>query len=683
MIITQQAKDVSICGNFGVSTNFSIKADAKAFNILSSNIYTNTFKSGIREVSTNANDAHIEAGNDANFDVHLPNLLEPWFSVRDYGTGLSQDDCMKVYTTYFHSTKTESNDFTGALGLGSKSPFCLVDSFVVQSFFNGVQSIYSAYKDEYDIPNFVLLSENDTEEPNGMYIELSIEKGLVECFEREAIEVFSYFNKVPNINNKVVENQAKSFRYSFLIRTDNYLFCDSIKESYNKHIKCVMGNVCYTLEYHTFRNEAFRNEADKNNKDEFWYDVLNKASRSGLVLNFNIGELSFNPGRETLHLNKHTINNIIKRAKHFCNNIVEQITDHVTKNAKSIFEARSLFVKFCNTFNYLDNVKDIKWQGQNLYKIKYSMPINVMKQRYTGKGFSTSQVQQFSETTTDIIGDNVTTERYSLINNFGNMYHDKPEIWLNKPKFICRLKNYLKNTNTEAFLIEECHIDELGLDKSMVQNPESLPKPKRNPSTKRVLSTSQGIRRLTKDGIRYDDNIVFDNNTTYIYIKTNRNRLISNYHSHQNVISMLSYFKSLCNVDVGNVYLLNSSFVNSRDFKSRNNFVEFDSFVDDFIRTKAANQPTKKILKKNTHINFRNLGDSKLCNCSDIKEFCKAETEAIKSTTDIEFLQLMGIPTEPIDENLIALETKYAILKFIRPYDFDEQAVIDYVNSLN
>lgn len=49
----------------------------------------------------------------------------------------------------------------------------------------------------------------------------------------------------------------------------------------------------------------------------------------------------------------------------------------------------------------------------------------------------------------------------------------------------------------------------------------------------------------------------------------------------------------------------------------------------------------------------------------------------------IEFLQLMGIPTEPIDENLIALETKYAILKFIRPYDFDEQAVIDYVNSLN
>ena len=145
MILNEAKKNVVVSGDFE-QTNFKLKADPKAFNILSDKIYTNKVKAVIREISTNAYDAHVAAGNDEPFDVHLPTDLEPWFSVRDYGTGLSHEDCMEIYTTYFHSTKTDSNDYVGALGLGSKSPYSIADSFTVTSWFNGEKRVYSAYK---------------------------------------------------------------------------------------------------------------------------------------------------------------------------------------------------------------------------------------------------------------------------------------------------------------------------------------------------------------------------------------------------------------------------------------------------------------------------------------------------------------------------------------------------------
>jgi HSP90 family molecular chaperone len=72
------------------STNYKIEATAKAFSILSDGLYSNKIKAVIRELSTNAYDAHVSAGcPDSPFRVQLPTKLEPVFVVRDFGTGLS------------------------------------------------------------------------------------------------------------------------------------------------------------------------------------------------------------------------------------------------------------------------------------------------------------------------------------------------------------------------------------------------------------------------------------------------------------------------------------------------------------------------------------------------------------------------------------------------------------------
>ena len=146
--------DKPIVSNVGEIGEFRIRNSAKAFNILSSGLYANKIRAIIRELSCNAVDSHVAAGkSDTPFDVHLPNQLEPHFSIRDYGTGLNHEQVKNIYTTYFESTKTNSNEFIGALGLGSKSPFAYTDNFTVTAIQGNKKGIYTAFINDQGVPS--------------------------------------------------------------------------------------------------------------------------------------------------------------------------------------------------------------------------------------------------------------------------------------------------------------------------------------------------------------------------------------------------------------------------------------------------------------------------------------------------------------------------------------------------
>ena len=92
---------------------FTIAATSESFAILSNGLYSDKITAVLRELGTNATDAHVMAGATKPFHVHLPTNSECWFSLRDYGTGLSYDEVMDpddgIYTTYFASNKSVSN----------------------------------------------------------------------------------------------------------------------------------------------------------------------------------------------------------------------------------------------------------------------------------------------------------------------------------------------------------------------------------------------------------------------------------------------------------------------------------------------------------------------------------------------------------------------------------------------
>lgn len=120
----------------GVSTqkSFTITASAKAFDILSNKLYTYKIRAIVRELICNAYDSVIEAKTNKKIKIHVPNSMEPYFSVKDCGVGLNEKEIEEIYTNVFASTKTQSNDLIGAFGLGSKSPFCYVDNFYRNSY---------------------------------------------------------------------------------------------------------------------------------------------------------------------------------------------------------------------------------------------------------------------------------------------------------------------------------------------------------------------------------------------------------------------------------------------------------------------------------------------------------------------------------------------------------------------
>ena len=307
-ILSADKRDVQINGDFKTS-GFKIQASAKAFEILSSNIYTNKVRAVIREYNCNAHDAHVAAGNGEPWDVHLPTRLEPHFSVRDYGTGLSDEQVREIFTTYFHSTKTHSNDFVGALGLGSKSAFSLVDSFSVVSYYNGTKNDYSCYRDEYGEPQVALLCSTDTDEPNGIEVSMTV-NGREDDFEDEAVEVFKYFDKLPNINDMSVVSQINRAKSDYKFVCDEGSFNTGYGSLYAR-----MGNVAYKIPH------------------EY------KSDLSGFI-NFDIGDLSFNAGREELSMDDSTKTILKARIQQVTDSLAQTVYDKLEEEQCAFTRAR-------------------------------------------------------------------------------------------------------------------------------------------------------------------------------------------------------------------------------------------------------------------------------------------------------------------------------------------------------
>lgn len=316
MIINSAPANEAIISNVGEIGEFRIRNSAKAFNILSSGLYANKVRAIIRELSCNAVDSHVAAGKqNTPFDVHLPNQLEPWFSIRDYGIGLSHEQVINIYTTYFESTKTESNEFIGALGLGSKSPFSYTDNFTVIATQNGIKGIYTAFINEQGVPSIALMTSENTTDPNGVEIKFAVtDRWDFDKFCDEARRVYKFFKQRPIISGA----------HGFTFEDPKYIDKNIIpgvhiidKSNGGYHSIAIMGNIAYPIEIP---------KADTTLGD------LVKMLSCNLVIEFEIGELDFQASREGLSYIPETINSIKKKLEA----VNKQLAIHIKNEADKI-----------------------------------------------------------------------------------------------------------------------------------------------------------------------------------------------------------------------------------------------------------------------------------------------------------------------------------------------------------
>lgn len=135
------------------------------------NMYSNPNVAVAREYIANAVDATIVAGTGVPVEVSTPTRLNPNFVVADRGTGMSKGELEEAFLAFAASTKTDSNEVVGGLGVGAKSAWTICDAFLVNTVKDGKRNIVRASR---DLEHEVLVSDADTDDPNGTTITVPV-----------------------------------------------------------------------------------------------------------------------------------------------------------------------------------------------------------------------------------------------------------------------------------------------------------------------------------------------------------------------------------------------------------------------------------------------------------------------------------------------------------------------------
>ena len=202
-----QPKQSFIHESSGVDTEFQFTAKlenlGQIFHILRNQLYSDPILAIIREISCNGYDSHIAAKNKNPIKITFPNAMESFFKVRDYGTGLTEQEVQDIFCSYGESTKRNSKNAIGCLGIGAKSPFSYTDSFTVSSFKDGKLTIYNAYIDETNRGSMAIMATTETSEPNGIEVVVPVKSQDTYKFKEKAAKFFSFWKAAPEFDKDI------------------------------------------------------------------------------------------------------------------------------------------------------------------------------------------------------------------------------------------------------------------------------------------------------------------------------------------------------------------------------------------------------------------------------------------------------------------------------------------------
>jgi hypothetical protein len=252
-------------------------------------LYSDPELAVIREYATNALDAHTQAGVSRPIEVTLPSPLSPFFKIRDYGDGLDAADIRDVFSRYGTSTKRESNDVVGMLGLGCKSALTYADQFTLTGIKAGRVTQVLISRDEDGSGSMTIVAEHTADnDETGVEIVVPAKRG--DAFATKARDFFRYWNP-----GTVLVNGEAPERIDGLWLSDSLLLTRDADAD-----KIVMGNVPYP-----FLADADRTPANLPATGRYrlgsGYDGAYR-----IVAFVDIGEVSFTPSREALQGTKRT-----------------------------------------------------------------------------------------------------------------------------------------------------------------------------------------------------------------------------------------------------------------------------------------------------------------------------------------------------------------------------------------
>ena len=323
MKLESASTPVQIVGG-STTSNFSIAANGKAFRVLSDTLYSDKIGSIVREISCNAYDAHVMAGKkDVAFEIHAPDAFEPWFSVKDFGTGLSAEAINSVFTVFFQSTKDNSNDAIGCFGLGSKTPFSYTDQFTVTSIVDGELTIYSAFISDTGMPSIIKMHSESTSEHNGVEIKMSVKREDYNRFSDAIVTQLQFFKVKPVVLNSNLKFKHREYNFD----TGSIRIASG---TYYSNIWIVQGNVGYPIDMNKISGKI---SADSQR-------FLESLRGNHVEFMFDIGQIGVTASREAVEYNQQTVANIekmVQKAIAETKTFVDQKLKNMTPWEQAIF----------------------------------------------------------------------------------------------------------------------------------------------------------------------------------------------------------------------------------------------------------------------------------------------------------------------------------------------------------
>ena len=311
------------------STNITKAADfgiedsdlSHIMGILRSQIYSDKLLAVIREYSTNAVDANIEAGNDNPIDVQLPTLEKPELSFRDFGHGLSDEEVCNLYVKYGASTKRSSNDYTGCLGIGCKAGFAYGDSFKVVSYTKQHITTWLARIDESKRGTISMLhKEPNINRPTGTDVIVTIRKDDIHNCITKAKQFFKYWINKPTCNEALLDLNIVQSTDEWAIQKET----DSTGYSYGRNYggaNLVMGNIRYPID---------PNQLNIQN------DAADLTRSNSIIFYAPTGSVDIAANREALEYTDRTRNAIVAMTNNMLLDLIRKVTKHVASQPSRI-----------------------------------------------------------------------------------------------------------------------------------------------------------------------------------------------------------------------------------------------------------------------------------------------------------------------------------------------------------
>lgn len=394
--LTTVGEGVKVVGNFRITD----ETQARILVSLSDKMYTRKELAFVREYSTNAADAHLVVKKPiSDIIVDLPTMDNLNFRIRDFGSGLTEEQIATVYCVFGESTKRNSKEQNGLLGYGCKAGFAHADSFTVTSWTNGEKSIYQCVKgDSSKLHSAILLSRIASEEPSGIEITIPVKQNSLWTVHREAADFYKHWPVVPTINNMAdnYKERMESFRNNPpSLKGDGWEVRS--KSDGNATSVAYMGWVAYNIDWNVLHNRM-----SLDSRKRVMFELL---KNNDVTLFFKMGEVQFVDSRESLEYTDLTFKALVEKIEGIFNKIKDAIQEKFDP-APNIWEAKKTYNAIFSTGG-LDVDKEDEDDKEPVQKIKI-LDGNLTQLEHTFKGLFTWKNIQ--------LGD----DKFTYVNKFDN-----------------------------------------------------------------------------------------------------------------------------------------------------------------------------------------------------------------------------------------------------------------------